>query len=1016
MKVGFRGFLGYFSRRVVLVGLIFCAAMISLRAEERLTLNFNPDWKFIKADPVGAQQPGFDDSNWTTVSTPHTYNDVDSFNQLDPGRMLGETNLWSGRTWYRKSFMLPESLKGKQVYIEFEAVRQVAEVYLNGHYLGACKNGFVPFGFDLTSYMRFGQPNELAVMCDNRFMISDIGNGGAKTLSAYEKEVNNIVPDDVSQIQANQIPWNNPQWHPPLGGIYRNVYLYVTDPLHISLPLYDYLKTVGPYVYATEISSQAAAVTVEIPVQNGRDRDASVTVEAKILDHERNLVATWRQPEEIPAGGSVTAKLSGTITQPQLWESDYPYLYHVVCSVRSGDEIIDSCEVPLGIRAVHWDVKTGFWINGHHLKLHGWGQRPTDNWPGLGAAQPDWLHFYTLDLMKQAGGNFIRWGHCAGGPAMIKAGDELGLIADQPGVDGESDTVGAAWEIRAAAFRDVLVYFRNDPSILIWEGGNQKVTRAHAGELRHCFEEYDPHGGRALTFRRADKTTGKYMDIALGTEGSHEVPRLPVVEGEYDREESPRRVWDDYSPPEFGYPEAKGQTYDLTSEQFAVNEVSQYVDKLGAPGHCGGANWIFSDSTSGGRDTAEVDRASGEVDGVRLPKQAYYVCQTMFRSDPQVHIIGHWTYPAGTKKNIYVTSNCQDVELFVNGRSLGRGIKSDRYLFTFPGVVWELGEIKAVASNNGVPVATNTIRTAGPPVALRLTKITGPDGLQADGSDVALIDVEAVDAKGERCPTFQERVDFACSGPAIWRGGYNSGKADSINQKYLDLECGINRVAVRSTLQSGEITVTASCPGLESGSVKVLSHAFPVTDGYLQVMPAMPKLSLPLTHPDWSHLAKDSPPMSVTDAATAANAVGRFTQAFAYTGPTELVHIESNVGNGKNIYCDRDYAFTGLPKQLTGADWVQAADSDGSYNAADLMQINVKANTIVYVAHDRRLTSPGWLLSQFKPTNLSFIINGRPMSIFEHRAENDESLTLGSNATNSNPASANMYVVFVTAG
>jgi beta-galactosidase len=1011
------------------------AASGSTAAGHRLTLNFNPDWKFLKSDPAGAPSPAFDDHRWITVSAPHTYNDVDTFDDLSPGEMRGETNLWSGRTWYRKSFTLPNSLRGSKVYIEFEAVRQVAEVYLNGHYLGVCKNGFLPFGFDLTPYIDFGGTNVLAVMCDNRFMVSDIAAAGPgragsrrekerasgtnaaapKTLAEYERKVNSSIPEDVEKIQADQIPWNNPQWHPPMGGIYRGVRLYVTDPLHISLPLFDFLQTVGPYVYASDISEQSATVTVEIPVENGRSTDEKVTVRAEILDGDSNPVARLSQAAEIASGKQTATRLSFTLARPQLWEPDYPYLYRVVCSVLKGSEVLDSCEVPLGIRAVHWDIKTGFWINGHHLKLHGWGQRPTDEWPGLGTAQPDWLHYYTLGLMKRAGANFVRWGHCAGGPAMIAAGDELGLITDEPGVDGESDTVGAAWDIRAAAFRDAVVYFRNNPSILIWEGGNQKVTREHAAELRGIKDRYDPHGGRAYAHRRADETTGEFMDITIGTEGSHEVPRLPVVEGEYDREESPRRVWDTFSPPEFGYPEAHGQTYDLTSEQFAVNETSQYVRKLGAPSHCGGGNWLFSDGTSGGRNRVEVDRASGEVDGVRLPKEAYYVCQAMFREDPQLHIIGHWTYPAGTRKTVYVASNCRDVELFVNGKSLGRGTESEPCLFSFPNVAWEPGEIRAVGSNQGVPVATNVIHTAGSPVALRLTPITGPDGLQADGSDIALIDVEAVDAHGERCPTFQKRVDFGCEGPAIWRGGYNSGRTNSINHTYLDLECGINRIAVRSTLQPGEIIVTATCPGLASGNVTIQSHPFPAADGYSKVMPATPMPALAAAHPDWSGLAKDSPPMSVTDASTTARAIGRFTKTFAYTGPMELVHVEPNVANGKNVYCDRDYAFAELPEELVGADWVQAADSDSAYSAADLMQVEVKPGTVVYVAHDPRLTAPEWLMNQFKPTDLSLAIHGQPMSVFEHRAPRGGSLTLGSNGRNSAAISANMYLLFVKA-
>ncbi|HEU5396275.1 MAG TPA: DUF4982 domain-containing protein, partial [Verrucomicrobiae bacterium] len=815
---------------------------------DEVQLNLDPDWKFIKADPAQASQPDFDDRHWQTVSLPHTFNDVDSFAQISPGRMLGETNLWSGRTWYRKTFTLPASMSEKRVYVEFEAVRQVAEVYLNGHYLGASKNGFVPFGFDLTRYLRFGEPNVLAVMCDNRYMVSQVAgnagdppaNAGLDTLSAYERRINHAIPESVDQIQANQIPWNNPQWHPGLGGIYRNVRLYVTDPVHISLPLYDFLKTAGPYAYATEISDKTASVGVEVPVENGQAVDEKVDVTVRILDRDGAAVLTRETNGLISAGGQSTFRFAGSVAHPQLWEPDYPYLYRVICSVRTGNTSSDSREIPLGIRAVHWDVRTGLTINGHHLKLRGWGQRPTDEWPGLGSAQPDWLHYYTLDLMKEAGANFIRWGHCAGGPAMIRAGDELGLIADQPGVDGEADTVGAAWKIRAEAFRDAVIYFRNDPSILVWEGGNQKVTREHAEELRGYVNEYDPHGGRAYAHRRANETTGNFMDVTIGTEGSHEVPRLPVIEGEYDREESPRRVYDDYSPPSFGYAAALGQTYDLTSEQFAVNEVSQYIDKISASSACGGGNWIFSDSTSGGRDTVEVDRASGEVDGVRLPKEAYYVCQTLFRDDPQVHIIGHWTYPAGTRKTVYVTSNCQDVELFVNGKSLGHGAVSDRYLFTFTNVAFQPGEIKAIAYNGSAAVATNALRTAGPAVALKLTAITGPDGLQADGSDVALIDVEAVDAQGERCPTFAKRVDFTCAGPAIWRGGYNSGIAGSINRKHLDLECGINRVAVRSTLAAGAITVTAHSAGLKPASISIISSPFAVEDGSAKSFPPLP--------------------------------------------------------------------------------------------------------------------------------------------------------------------------------
>jgi beta-galactosidase len=1007
-----------------------CAAAVVLvmvcgksPAAERLVLNFNPDWKFSKADPNGAQQPGFDDRQWSSVSAPHTYNDIDTFDDWSIPGHRGEQNQWGGRTWYRKSFMLPDSFRGRKVYIEFEAVRQVAEVYLNGRLLGVSKTGFAPFGFDLTPHLKFDGVNVLAVMCDNRFMKDPLpGEAGRDTsLAQISARVNEAIPEDVNDLRADQIPWNNPHWHPAHGGIYRNVRLYVTDPLHISLPLYSFLRTAGPYVYATDVSRESARVTVEVPVENGRSSAQNVDLRAEVFDADGRSVLVLNQSIPVATDAKADFRVSGTVAAPLPWEPDFPHVYRVVCMLRVADEIVDNCEIPLGIRIARWDAKEGLFLNGRHLKLHGWGQKPTDEWPGLGAAQPDWMHYFTLDLMKEAGGSFVRWGHCLGGPAQIEAADRLGLVVEQPGVDGESDTRAAAWKLRAAAFRDTVIYFRNHPSILIWEGGNQKVSREHAKELRGYMDTYDPHGGRVYAHRRADETTAEFMDIGIGTEGGREIARLPVVEGEYDREESPRRVWDDASPPKFGYPEAKGQTYQLTSEQYAANQVGQYVRKLGAANHAGGGNWIFSDSTSGGRVACEVARVSGEVDGARLPKEAYYVCGVMFsadtrypRPDPRVHIIGHWTYPASTKKTVYVASNAQEVELLVNGKSLGRGKVSDRYLFTWPDVSWEPGEIKAIAYTGGKEVATQVKRTAGAPVALRMTPITGPGGLRADGSDIVLIDVEAVDAGGNRCPTFEQRVDFEVQGPGAWRGGYNSGRVNSINNTYLDLECGINRVAVRATRTAGQIVVRAKCAGLAPASVAIESKPFPAEGGFTTALPVFrPAWRL---SPQFGRLFIDVGPAAAPSAQIASPVmVGRFKRAFSYSGPAQIVHVEQDAQNGKNVYVDRDYAFVGLPVELIGADWVQAAEGDSTYNAVDLMEVAVKAGEVVFVAHDDRLARPVWLTRQFQANDSSLTVNGRSMTVFQHRADRDESLTLGANTENPGETTCNMYVVFVNA-
>jgi beta-galactosidase len=249
----------------------------------------------------------------------------------------------------------------------------------------------------------------------------------------------------------------------------------------------------------------------------------------------------------------------------------------------------------------------------------------------------------------------------------------------------------------------------------------------------------------------------------------------------------------------------------------------------------GYASIYFSDSDADGRqDSSEVARVSGKVDAVRLPKDIYFAHRVMQNEKPDLHILGHWSYPADKKtvKTIFVIANTQAVELFVNGKSAGVNSEpKNGYVFAFPDIEFAPGRLKAIARNDGKPVAQGELTTAGPPAQVRLTPITAPQGLQADGQDVALIDVEVVDAKGQRVPADEGRVDFTFDGPGVWRGGYNSGKIDSTNNLYLNTECGINRVAIRSSLSAGTITVTASREGLKPAQVKILSKPVKLVEG-----------------------------------------------------------------------------------------------------------------------------------------------------------------------------------------
>jgi beta-galactosidase len=1007
----------------------------------RQTLSFNPGWKFIRQDVEAAKNPTFDDASWAAVSVPHTYNDTDTFDDFSLSGHRGEQNQWGGRTWYRKTFTLPESMKGKKVFVEFEAVRQVADVYLNGEKLGTSKTGFIPFGFDLTPHVKFGQPNVIAVMVDNRFQkdpyeadgMSRKGQpttatttnplnlappaGGA--LQQLQHKFNQDIPDNVEDLQPDQIPWNNPHWHPAHGGIYRNVKLTVTDPLHIELPLYSFLQTAGPYVYATDISEKSAKVNIEVPIENDRRDAADVEVTADVVDRDGKTVAALKKTGRVDANGKAMLTLSGVIDRPQLWEPAYPYLYKAIVTVRSDGQAVDSTELPLGIRTTKWTADHGFFINGHHEKLHGWGQKPTDEWPGLGNAQPDWLHYFTLDLMKQGGGNWVRWGHCAAGPAQIESCDRLGIMVEQPGVEGESDTIKAAWKLRSDAFRDTIIYYRNNPSIMIWEGGNQKVTLEHAKELRGHMEKYDPHGGRVYAHRRSDKTTASVADMIVGTEGGREFADKPVVEGEYDREESPRRVWDDKTPRPasstqpstivYGYPEAKGMTYQLTSEQFAVNQVQHWVKKCGAEDHAGGANWIFSDSTSGGRVPAEVARASGEVDGVRLPKEAYSVCQVMWDPTPRTHIIGHWNYAEGTIKDVYVVANgnADDVELFVNDKSVGHAKPENTYLFTFKDVTFAPGEIRAVARAGGRPVSEQTKKTAGPPAALKLTPIKGPAGFRASGADVLLVDAEVVDASGTRVPTYYGRVDFSTSGSATWRGGYNSGTPRSTNNTYVDLEAGINRVALRSTLEPGPVRIEARVPNLPPATLEIATQPVDVRDGMTPELPPLPQPGK-LTKP-----TRSADALASSGAAQRNAAAPSLVSAFNYTGPTSGAGVKPFSAD-TSVYADRDVRVKDLPADLRkdGTEVLQLPSKDNGYSALDLIQFTATRHVDLYVAYDDRLPTPKWLSSEFTKTGQQIAVGDAKLTLFRRDVPKDASVTLGGNTDAQNPPANTMYTAF----
>jgi len=843
------------------MAVILCAVAIQAAAQTtpytpppspRAKLNFDLNWKFTRDDVAGAEDPGFDDSSWTTVSTPHTFNDVDSFRQII-SHSGGDRGTYKGLSWYRKHFKLPARYAGDRVFLEFEGMRQAGDIFLNGKQIGLYENGVTAYGLDITSTVHFGNDaNVLAVKVDNR-------------------------TDYKERSSGTPFEWNANDFNPDHGGINRHVWLHVTGKIYQTLPLYYGLESTGVYVHAANfnLSAKGADITVESEVRNASGDRATVALSAVIVDRDRKVRSRFNgDPVDMVDGEKTELTATGALQGARFWSPEDPYLYDVYTILTVDGKTVDVDKVVTGFRKTEFRGGAGtggVYLNGKFVYLKGYAQRASNEWAGLGQAYPDWMHDFQAELVRASHANYIRWMHIAPQRVDADTADRYGIVQICPAGDKERDVEGRQWEQRLEAMRDTMIYFRNSPSILFWEAGNTVITVEHMQQMLALRKQWDPDGGRALGARGNDNVAAntaitplaEFFGIMIGQDprtdaldgttamfrgySAQRRDRAPLIETEDYREEGARRFWDDDSPPYFGFRKGPNDTWQLTSESFALGSIKRYwaywQNRISNPDPAhskwsGYASIYFSDSDADGRqDSSEVCRVSGKMDAVRLPKEIYFAHRVMQNEQPDIHILGHWSYPTGpdarkTVKTVYVVSNTQTVELFVNGKSAGVNSQPDNgYAFAFPNVEFAPGSLKVVGRNDGKPVAQEELTTAGAPARIKLTPIVGPRGLQADGEDVALIDVEVVDAKGQRCPIDDARVDFAVAGPAVWRGGYNSGKIDSTNNLYLNTEDGINRVAVRSTFSPGTITVTASRSGLQSGQIKIVAKPVKMAGG-----------------------------------------------------------------------------------------------------------------------------------------------------------------------------------------
>ena len=785
-------------------------------AAERRKYNFNSDWKLQVGDMTGAHRPAYDDSRWKRVTLPRAFNEDEAFK-------VWIADMTDTVAWYRKTFRLPASAKGKKVFIEFEGARQAAEVWVNGHNVGLHENGVMAFGFDLTPYVRFRGDNVIAVRTDNNW-------------------------DYKERSTGSKFQWNDRNFNANYGGLPKNVWLHVTGKVYQTLPLYSNLQTTGVYIYAKDMKVEARTATVhaESEVRNESGRRQTVAYRVEVFDYDGRKVSSFGSPGRVLAAGeTATLAAEAPLRDLHFWSWGYGYLYSVRTALVVGGETVDEVTTRTGFRKTRFG-QGKVWLNDRVLQLKGYAQRSGNEWPCVGQSAPAWMCDYTNGLMMEGNGNLYRWMHITPGKQDVESCDRTGVIQMLPAGDAERDVEGRRWEHRKMLMRDAIIYNRNNPSVLFYESGNESISRAHMLDMLAIRNEYDPYGGRAIGSREMlDIRESEYGGEMLYVNKSE---HSPMIQTEYCRDEGLRKYWDEYSYPfhkEGDGPLVKGKpagAYNHNSDMLAVEFVRRWHDfwrerpGTGRRVNSGGAKIVFSDTQTYGRSEMNY-RVSGVVDPLRIPKEAYFAHKAMWDGwvDPEGHhtyIIGHWNYTPGVVKPVYVVSTGDRVELFVNGVSKGFGKQDARFLFTFDSIQWEKGKVEAVAySKDGREQSRHEKETVGEARSLKLSLIQSPLGTFADGADIAMVQVEVVDAGGRRCPLANDMIDFGLEGPAEWRGGIAQGKDNYVLARSLPVEAGVTRVMVRSSTEPGRITLTASAKGLGTERISYETKAVETRGG-----------------------------------------------------------------------------------------------------------------------------------------------------------------------------------------
>ena len=716
-------------------------------------IDFNPDWRFHLGDADGADATAFDDAGWESAMLPHTAR-VESLVTGAPG---SDTWQWQGICWYRKRFSVSPERAGRKIFVRFEGAMNVADVWLNGAFLGRHLGGWLPFGFDISEQAVAGAENVLAVRLDNR---------------------DNPVtgPKPLAQLDFN-----------PYHGIYRNVHLVIKDPLYITDPiLADRPASGGVFVTYPEVASEGATVRAKVHVRNDRPSAVTFHVRAVLVGPDGRIAAESRSDDvQMAAGDDRDVVQELRVRPPALWSPRRPNLYSLHTEVVERGEAVDRETTRIGIRRIDISAE-GFRINGERMFLRGTNRH--QEYPYVGYALSDAAQYRDAKKIKDAGFDYVRLSHYAHAPAFMDACDELGLVVMNciPGWQYFSRDDPAFTEVQHENCRRLVRRDRNRPSVILWEVSlNETAMPRDFIRTTHAIAHEEYPGDQCYT---CGWTEGYDVFIQARQHGGcHDVTDRACVVSEYGDWEYyaqnaglEQEAWADLTPDAANSRQLRWHGERALLQQ-ATNFQEAHNDNRKTIAFADGL-WVMYDYNRGYAPDIE---SSGCMDIFRLPKLSHAFFRSQRDADEDlrqaesgamVFIASYWMPGSATRVRVF--SNCDDVALYLDGSLVERrGPDTDRLStnlahppFTFDLDPFRPGTLEAIGYLGGRESARHVVRTPGSAERLHLRLDQSGRPFAADGKDVAFLYAELQDGNGTVVPSAWENVFFGVTGPVTLVG------------------------------------------------------------------------------------------------------------------------------------------------------------------------------------------------------------------------------------------------------